>query len=148
MNTQKSNEARRLVVESLVLKVLNGCGLKSSPVSNVPWELHMQPLREWNMYKPVRVRIKYQLNSKFFSVDRDSVKNTPAVLWAEVFSDSIWVARTSDLRNFVNAITPIKCIEVCEYYNKEEIMTMFHRIDKMKIVEVRNKIKQLCSVRY
>lgn len=148
MNTSKANEARRLVIEKLVLKVLNGCGLKSSPVSNVPWELYMQPLREWNLHKPIRIHLKYQPQSKFFTVDRDSVKNTQAVLWGEVFSDSIWLARVADLRNFINAITPIKSVEACEYYVKEEIMLMFHRIDKMKIIEVRNKIKELCSVRY
>lgn len=100
------------------------------------------------MHKPVRVHLKYQPASKFFSVDRNSVKNTEAVLWGEVFSDSIWLARTCDLRTFINAITPIKSVETCEYYAKEEIMLMFHRIDKMKINEVRNKIQELCSVRY
>lgn len=148
INLEKSNESRRLVIEKLVMKVLNGCGLKSSPVSNVPWELHMQPLREWNMYKPIRLRLKYQPESKFFSVDRNSVKITTAVLWCEAFSDSIWLARISDLRNFINAITPIKSVDVCEYYDKSEIIRMFHRIDKMKIVELRNKIKELCLVKY
>lgn len=144
----KSNEARRLVIEKLVIKLMNGCGLKSSPVSNVPWELHVEPLRDWNLSGKLRFRLKYQSESRLFAVDRNSIKNTQAVLWTEVFSDSIWIARTGDLRNFVNAINPIKSVDIVEYYDKSEILTIFHRIDKMKIGELRNKIKELCSTRY
>jgi hypothetical protein len=144
----KSNEARRLVIEKLVLTILNGCGLKSSPVSNVPWEVQMETLREWSIHKPIHLRLKYQPESKFFSIDRNVVEITKAVLWLEVFSDSIWMARTCDLRNFINAISPIKTVDAFEYYDKSEIMSMFHRIDKMKINELRNKIKELCIVKY
>lgn len=141
----KSNEARRLVVETLVIKLMNGCGLKSSPVYNVPWEICADAPY---LKKKLRIRLKYQSECRFFTIDRNSIKNTPAVLWTEVFSDSIWLARVSDLRNFVNAIEPIKVVDEVEYYVKSELMAMFHRIDKMKIGELRNKIKELCLVTY
>lgn len=167
----KRDAAIGQVAEKLVSLILDGCGLKTTPVSDVAnrklWDLEFQAPRDWNLQKPVTIEVKhdvYEAKSGNIAIETwNSRKNeaaginvTQAVLWAHVLSDSIWIARVSDLRNYVTSIKPLKTVETAGdgnafiylYKSVEILEAIFHRIDKKTVREVKSKIKELCSTKY
>lgn len=167
----KRDAAIGQVAEKLVSLILDGCGFKTTPVSDIAnrklWDLEAEAPRDWYFNQPITIEVKhdvYEAKSGNIAIETwNSKKNEPAginvtqaVLWAHVLSDSIWVARVSDLRNYVTSIKPLKTIETAGdgnafiylYKSKEILEAIFHRIDKKTVGEVKNKLKELCSTKY
>ena len=167
----KRDEAIGKIAENLVSRLMNGCGLETTPVSDVDrkyWDLRVDVPKEW-LFKDNHFTIEikhdvYQARSGNIAIETwNSRKNEPAGikmtkadLWAHVLSDSIWIARTGDLRNFIDYVKPIRIIEAAGdgnafiyLYSSDEILeSIFHRVDKMTVSDLKNKVKELCSVKY
>lgn len=167
----KRDAAIGQVAEKLVSLILDGCGFKTSPVSDIAnrklWDLEAEAPRDLFINGVITIEVKhdvYESKSGNIAIETwNSKKNQPAginvtqaILWAHVLSDSIWIARVSDLRNFVTSIKPLKTVETAGdgnafiyLYKSEEILNaIFHRIDKKTVGEVKSKIQELCSTKY
>lgn len=167
----KRDAAIGQVAEKLISLILDECGFKTTPVSDKAnrklWDLEVEAPRDWNFKNLIKIEVKhdvYEARSGNIAIETwNSRKNEPsginvtqADLWAHVLSDSIWIARTADLRNYINAITPMKTVGAAGdgnaliflYKSTDILDAIFHRIDKKTVGEVKGKIKELCSTAY
>lgn len=169
MNTSKFNESNAFgkLAESYVLKLLNGCGLQATPVDFVNrhgWDIQAIVPKDWgladNLLKIEVKYDKYHEKSGNIAIEVWNTRsNTPSGLsytksdlWVCLLHDSMWVARTAFLKTFVEGIKPRRVIENAGdgnariyLYPDTEILSIFHRIDKISNKEAYNKLRELCK---
>lgn len=173
MKTSKFNDDLALggLAESYVLKLLNGCGLKASPV-NVRdrkfWDVQATVPADWTMpHNLLKLEVKYDKYQQKTgniaievwntTLDQPSgLSVTQADLWVCVLQNSMWVAKTSFLKMFVfnSGLKPKRTIENAGdgnariyLYTDKEILSIFHRVDTLTKQDVFYKLRELCKRR-
>jgi hypothetical protein len=157
------------LAESYVLKLLNGCGLKATPVdfdNRRFWDVQAVVPADWRMPDNlVKLEVKYdKYHQKTHNIaieiwntsaNRPSgLSSTKSDLWVCLLHDSMWVAKTAYLKAFIfdAGIPPKRVVENAGdgnariyLYSDSEILSIFHRIDNISSIQAFNKIKELCK---
>jgi hypothetical protein len=122
--------------EKIVLKLFNGCGIKTVPVdANGPHRDF-----KYDIYEATSNNIAIEVENS--ELDKPSgLEKTRANLWAHVLCDSIWITTTKKLRWYVKCHKPIaevkqggdKNAHIKLYQSCQILPDVFSRIDNQDL---------------
>ena len=159
--------------ENLVSDLFNGCSLATMPVDSFGpdrafWDLETSIPPEWHpsiLY--FRTEVKYDIyegQSNNVALEIQNTKSglpsglarTKAEFWCQVLVDSVWLAVTEELKDFVRKNKPVRIIKEAGdgnakiYLYKTHLILpeVFHRLDHLKPKELRSKLKELWQTNF
>lgn len=147
LKQEKKDAAFHKIAVSHVLGILNRSGLNTTPIFIDNYHIEFIVPQRWNI-KQRKVKVFVQFEQSKDIIIPIKVKSTPADLWIHVLSDSIWLCRTADLRNFLFIEPKVKTETHFTYDITDIFPAIFYRIDKLSINKFNSKIQKLCSTKY
>lgn len=159
MNILKRNLGRQRIAQNYIIRMLDRSGVKAAPIFVDEYHISFHNPKSWNLSKKqssifVYFETSHNIHIPIWNNSKNEpmgIKSTTSDLWAHVFADSIWLCRSSDLRNFLFVEPNDKVIQdnTKLVYTPDVILpAIFHRIDNLKIKDFLSKLKELCNAIY